>query len=37
MNIPNGLKRRCLATKILNIQAVEKSAKSAILEKWPPS
>ena len=33
MNIPNGLKRSCLATKILKIQAVEKSAKLAILEK----
>ena len=33
MNIPNGLKRSCLATKISKIQAVEKSAKLAILEK----
>ena len=33
MNIPNGLKRSCLARKILKIQAVEKSAKLAILEK----
>ena len=33
MNIPNGLKGSCLATKILEIQAVEKSAKLAILQK----
>jgi hypothetical protein len=33
MNIPNGLKRSCLATKILKIQTVEKSAKLAVLEK----
>ena len=32
MNIPNGLKRSCLATKILKIQTVEKSAKLAVLE-----
>ena len=33
MNILNGLKRSCLATKILKIQTVEKSAKLAVLEK----
>jgi len=33
MNIPNGLKRSFLATKILKIQAIEKSTKLAILEK----
>ena len=33
MNIPNGLKRSYLATKILKIQVVEKSAKLATSEK----